>query len=146
MSDLVQRMQDVLQPTKSWEERIMDIPDALNDRDAVWKALEILQVRRVTVAFSGGNDEGGAEEVLLEFLDGTTRDVREGVHVLPAKDWHKAAAELADALELPVYDRFGSFNGEPCVEGTVTWDVATRKVTAAYDASYTEWYHEEEEL
>lgn len=36
--------------------------------------------------------------------------------------------ELCDALEAPVWDRFGSFAGQPPIAGTVTWTSADRRV------------------
>jgi len=39
--------------------------------------------------------------------------------------------ELAYALEAPVWDRFGQFNGHPLVRGTVTWLLADRVVLIA---------------
>jgi hypothetical protein len=40
-------------------------------------------------------------------------------------------AELAYALEGPVWDRFGGFAGQPAVSGTVRWTVPNRLVVIA---------------
>ena len=40
-----------------------------------------------------------------------------------------AREELAFAVAAPVWDRFGSFAGQPRVMGTVRWDTASRAVS-----------------
>jgi hypothetical protein len=36
--------------------------------------------------------------------------------------------ELCYALEAPIWDRFGSFAGQPLIVGTVIWTAANRRV------------------
>lgn len=85
---------------------------------------------RAVVHFSGGNDEGGADDVTL--FKGEEK-------VAELQEWHfpergdgkpahgeKSNDDLVHALVAPVYAQYGSFAGEFSVYGTVTWDTATK--------------------
>lgn len=120
------------------------------------QTLRNLDVAKVKVHFSGGNDEGGADGV--DFFDAagekvtglpegnayaerdwdsTTRTYGPATWTVyvgptwkdrrPATDEEVAATRLHEILASPIYSEYGTFAGEFYVEGTCTWDVATGK-------------------
>lgn len=95
---------------------------------------------RAVVHFSGGNDEGRADSTRLYAGDAW-------VSFNPSRAYDRwdplqnrfIALErtpdqhLAEGLEAPIYQEYGTFAGEFYVSGTVTWDVATRTVDLEAD-------------
>ena len=73
-------------------------------RDHVWAELERRGATIATVPFSGRAGRGGTVE-----------------------RW-SGHDELCYALEAPIWDRFGSFAGQPLIVGTVIWTTADRRV------------------
>lgn len=131
-------------------------------------ALREAGVVKVSIHFSGGNDEGGADD--FEFLDAEGNKVTmPSSHAYSTQKWNsetktygptewrvhertetgyadRAAtdeevkvAKIAATLEHPIYDRWGSFAGEFYVDGTLTWDVATGKHTLEGQESHEVW-------
>jgi hypothetical protein len=96
-------------------------PDAPLAPDAVFAALERDGVQQAVVSFSGGNDEGGADEIT--FLRGG------GEPATNELMWTDGREDFAEALSAPIYDQIGTFAGAFIVHGTVTWDVAARRIT-----------------
>jgi hypothetical protein len=75
------------------------------------------------VPFSGRAGRGGSTDtILLRRLDG---DVLVDVERWTGRD------ELCYALAAPIWDRFGSFAGQPLIAGTVKWTTADRRVVIA---------------
>lgn len=118
--------------------------DVTTDKDKTLALLRERGIVKVEVHFSGGNDEGGADDVTATLKDGTQTRLNPGnAHQdWNSKEWvvgaydetHKyatrpatpgevAEATLSELLEAPVYDTYDSFAGEFYVDGTVTWDV-----------------------
>jgi hypothetical protein len=79
--------------------------------------------RRATIAtvpFSSRAGRGGhIERIVLSRADGNG--------LVDVERWI-SRAELCHALEAPVWDRFGSFVGQPQISGTVTWTASERRV------------------
>jgi len=100
-------------------------------RDEAWAELARRGATRVVVEFSGGNDEGGPESIVLygPDLDDPSKLVSIGTVEESFGDAEDADELLADALSKPIYDAYGSFAGEFSVDGKVTWDAPTRTVT-----------------
>lgn len=123
------------------------------DRNRALGALRSRNIVKVVVHFSGGNDEGGADEITGTTADGQTVNLKgsnahrgskfnsvtrqwedtgwvvyDQTGERPATPDEIASSDLSDILESPVYDEYGSFAGEFYVSGTVTWDVATGRV------------------
>jgi hypothetical protein len=119
-------------------------------------------ITKAVVAFSGGNDEGGADSVTGHKADGSRVSlmnvafqnwsgaqmdgwvVRAGTEddrwaVRPATPEEIDDAELADLLEQPVYEEYHTFAGEFEVQGEVIWDVAAATVVMTREESYTSW-------
>ena len=92
-------------------------------RDEVWDALEQRAARSASVAFSGRAGAGGEiGTIVLRGLDGRSVEISHS-------EWRDV--ELACALEAPVWDRFGSFVGQPRITATVTWTTADRTLMLA---------------
>jgi hypothetical protein len=99
--------------------------------ESVWQELEARGATVAAVAFSGPAGRGGrADRIVLSRLDRdelvdverwTRRDE-------PGRELDRLAAALCYALEAPIWDRFGSFAGQPLVAGTVIWTAADRRV------------------
>ena len=92
-------------------------------RDDVWAELERRGATMATVPFSGRAGLGGTVGTITLSRFG-------GGEVVDVERW-SGRDELAYALEAPVWDRFGQFNGHPRVRGTVTWLLADRLVLIA---------------
>jgi hypothetical protein len=105
-----------------WTEREVGAPpDAPPAPDAIFAELERDGVRQAVVSFSGGNDEGGADEIT--FLRGG------GEPATNELMWTDGREDFAEALSAPIYDQIGTFAGAFIVHGTVTWDVPARSIT-----------------
>ena len=92
-------------------------------REDVWAGLERRGATVATVPFSGRAGLGGTVgTITLSRVDGG--------ELVDAERW-SGRDELAYALEAPVWDRFGQFNGHPWVRGTVTWLPSDRLVLIA---------------
>lgn len=115
--------------------------------DEVFRVLTGRGVARVEVRFSGGNDEGGVDEITLFDAAGAECGTIEEPHWRhewddAAKAWVPAEPKPADydlvsTLCAPVYGRWGSFAGDFSVSGTLTWDAATKR--AYFEGSETEY-------
>jgi hypothetical protein len=92
----------------------------LLSRDAVWEELGRRGATLATVAFSGRAGQGGSV--------GTIRLRHGNGEGLGDVELPTERDELADALEGPVWDRYGSFTGHPPVRGTVIWTLADRAI------------------
>ena len=114
----------------------------------VFERLRKMGVVRAVVEFSGGNDEGGAEDIVL--YDAAGKRIGEVDGAPPGSRWdpeqkwfvevpttakRRAEADLAEALEAPVYEEFGTFAGDFSVGGRVTWDAQKRTVTMSGEES-----------
>lgn len=108
-------------------------------RDLVFATLAKKGVNRVEVEYNGGNDEGGVDQIILFDKDdkkiGEMQEYYGGHSVWDeeSKSYKPAAPpneeqRLSQALCAPVYDKYGSFAGEFYVNGTLTWDVAKKKI------------------
>lgn len=100
---------------------------------AVWDELERRGAAIAVVPFCGRAGRGGeiGTVVLSRSEDGE----------LVAFDRRTALDEVAQALAAPVWDRYGTFAGQPSIRGTVTWSVAARRIVIAGrhgDASFEE--------
>jgi len=92
-------------------------------RDDVWAELEHRGATVAVVPFSGRAGLGGkVGTIALSRVDGG--------ELVDVERWSRRD-QLAYALEAPVWDRFGQFNGHPRVRGTVTWLLCDRLVLIA---------------
>jgi hypothetical protein len=89
-------------------------------RDAVWAELERRGATIATVPFSGRAGRGGS-------VDRIALSPFQGNELFDVERW-SGRDELCHALEAPIWDRFGSFAGQPPIAGTVIWTSADRRV------------------
>ena len=88
--------------------------------EAVWRELEARGATIAIVPFSGRAGRGGRiDRIVLSRVDGND--------LIDVERW-TSRDELCHALEAPVWDRFGSFAGQPPIAGTVTWTSADSRV------------------
>ncbi|MGN6866951.1 MAG: zinc finger domain-containing protein [Solirubrobacteraceae bacterium] len=88
--------------------------------ESVWQELEARGATIAIVPFSGRARRGGrTERIVLSRLD---CDELVDVERRTGRD------QLCYALEAPIWDRFGSFAGQPLIVGTVIWTAADRRV------------------
>ena len=88
--------------------------------DAVFAELDRLGAVCATVPFGGRAGAGGhVGRVVLSRLEGAE---------LVESELGWSREELAAAIAAPVWDRFGSFAGQPRITGTVRWETAERRV------------------
>jgi hypothetical protein len=86
----------------------------------VWAELERRGAMTATVPFSGRAGRGGTvERIVLSRVQGD--------ELIDVERW-TGHDELCYALEAPIWDRFGSFAGQPLIVGTVIWTAADRLV------------------
>lgn len=142
-----------------------DEPTPAEVREVV-VTLSPLGVTKIEVEFSGGNDEGGVDD--LRYLDAegkpvdvprsnayertfyrNGRDVSEGWKVNEG-DWREQNlrdatpdevrwARVAKIVEAPIYARYYSFAGEFHVYGTLTWDVVAGTYAMHGQESHEVW-------
>lgn len=97
----------------------------MTQRDDILSQLATCQVETVVVEFSGGNDNGGPENLIFIFTNGKTQHVdpssKNAGDFLPAgvMDW---------LCDLPS-ERYGSFAGEYHVTGQVEVNVKKNTIT-----------------
>lgn len=89
-------------------------------RDGVWAELERRGAAIATVPFSGRVGRGGRiDRIVLSRVQGN--------ELVDVERW-TGRDELCYALEAPIWDRFGSFAGQPQFTGVVLWTTADRRV------------------
>jgi hypothetical protein len=88
--------------------------------ESIWQELETRGATIATVPFNGRAGRGGRTDTIV--LSRVERDELVDVEHWSGRD------ELCYALEAPVWDRFGSFAGQPRIVGTVIWTAADRRV------------------
>ena len=93
-------------------ERTADVAD-LSERKSIWQELETRGATIATVPFSGRAGRGGRTGRIV--LSRLGHDA-----LLDVERW-TVRNELRYALEAPIWDRFGSFAGQPPIAGTVIW-------------------------
>ena len=114
-------------------------------RDRAWamKKLREMQVREVAVNYSGGNDSGGVENIVVKYEDGTRPEISDQDFweepSIPSRynpETHKYEKEremtedewLREVLCQEVYNIYGGFAGECSVDGKIIWDVRENKI------------------
>lgn len=134
------------------------------------RGFEILRqkgIAKAVLTFSGGNDEGGVDEIRLIAVDEawnqtvTQLDPHWGEYTEYVWDAEKQQhvekpkppktpedvlnEELAEILCAPVEVEFGSWCGDFSAYGTLTWDVAEgtvrmdKEVQSGYDSHSSDW-------
>lgn len=91
---------------------------------------------RAEVRFSGGNDEGGADSIVLYNGETEVGDI--------VLSYAGPGDPFAEILQQPIDDHWGGFAGDYSVSGTLTWDVTNETASLVYEE--TEYVHHEEEV
>ncbi len=138
---------------------IKDSGNVAYTREEVFSILESMGVSKATVSFSGGHDEGGSDQIVLQKFEEKV-EIQE--HIFPYEvdeddnmlydeeeidlsgggtrtvrrprereltQEEKDEMKLAQALSAPVYDQYSSFAGEFSVSGDVVWEAEGRNVS-----------------
>ena len=80
--------------------------------------LEVFDISKITVSFSGGGDSGGVDEIQF-FYNNDKKNLEVENHI---------EDEFRDFLEEPIYDNYGSFAGDYSVDGELVYDVINKIV------------------
>jgi hypothetical protein len=108
-------------------------------RADVFNRIRALEAVQVKVEFNGGGDEGEIGRIIL--LDAHGQEIGELVETPASRYWsedfkscpitqaERDHDELINALQHPVWARYGGFTGEPFVEGAVVWDACDETVS-----------------
>lgn len=125
------------------------------DRHKIFSTLKARNIVKVEVHYSGGDDEGGVNQIDLIDTAGKVEHMEEYYDGYSkwndaTQRWEEPAPPteeqlLSKSLCRPVYDRYGSFAGEFYVNGSVVWDVVAGTVKDSgveeqrHDEDYTEY-------
>lgn len=97
-----------------------------SDKDSGFALVAQRGAAKAEVRFSGGNDEGGVDEI--RFLNAADEVIS------VENDWNEFEYPGALApLCRPVEEQYMGFSGEFYVWGEVVWDLAARTVTMSGD-------------
>ncbi len=88
--------------------------------EVIWRALERIAASVALVRFTAASGRTATAEIVATAVDGTE-----------LRRWRPGESELADALAAPVWARYGTFQRQPPVTGTLRYDVAERSITLA---------------
>lgn len=115
--------------------------DRYISRSEVFRRLGELGADQGIVEFSGGNDEGAPDSIVLRRGGEAIRELISWPE--PPHSCTAAEAQLIDALTAPVYEIYGTFAGDFDVTGEVIWDVPARTVQMIRDER-SEYEHSED--
>lgn len=114
------------------------------DKTYVLDELRKRGASKALVSFSGGNDEGGVDNITLSLKLANGTETEQELEVWGSKgtDDEKLVSELSAA----VYDRYYSFAGEFYVNGDVVVDVEEGTVTMSTSEEVPTWENNTYEL
>jgi hypothetical protein len=135
----------------------MGLLDPKLDKKRTFELLRKKGAAQAVLRFYGGHDEGSVQEITLTLENGDSADLptwycggygleknKQGeFDYVPLSVPANEDEELADLLEGPINEAFGSWGGVATTEGTLTWDVASGEAKMSY--SHEEWAEHEEE-
>jgi len=136
---------------EEYTEKVLPFDAKRNKREAM-KALEKMGATSALISYSGGNDEGGVDLVVVrtpkgeQILEERYRSYtyRNGsTYRKPFPPDIKEEGELVELLSAPIYDQWGSFAGEFSTYGTITFIVETD--TVEWTNGYEERTYDETE-
>jgi hypothetical protein len=136
----------------------MGLLDPKLDKPRTFELLKKKGAVKAVLAFAGGHDEGQVEKIVLTLESGEEtefdtwycggygmeKDAAGTYQYVPTNTPANEDEELADLLEGPINERYGSWGGAPSTEGILTWDVA--EGTVKLEVSQETWEDSEEEL
>lgn len=94
------------------------------DVERVWEFMRSNNIAKIEVSFSGGNDEGGADETVCydDYKQVVSCDI---------------PGDLEEILEEPIYDEYGGFGGSFDVSGVCAWNL--KKNSVKLKGNQTDW-------
>ncbi len=124
----------------------MGLLDPKIDKQRTFELLKKKGAIKADLLFQGGHDEGSVETITLTLssgeeveLDtwycggyGMEKDEDGGYRYVPLSEPANEDEELADLLEGPINEEFGSWGSVPSTYGHLIWDVFTGKVEMHY--------------
>jgi hypothetical protein len=127
------------------------------NRKWVFEKLKEKNITKVEVRYSGGHDSGGIESIIATLNDESFIDFDESIvpgtiyNVESKKFVHPEMTDeqrLVYLITKPVYDNYYSFNGEPYVDGILTWDVVNHTISdyGTEEVTQSDEYERELEL
>jgi len=129
------------------------------DKARVFELLRKKSATQAVLEFSGGNDEGGVNSIVLTIAlangETTEQDLEiwycGGYRVLGIgqyermSEWENEDQELSELLQGPVDEKYGTWAGDFSAYGTLVYDVETETVTmneevqSGYESSSETW-------
>ena len=126
-----------------------------NDKNKIFDMITKMGFIGGTVIFTGGNDEGGVESIMLRTND-SEKELKESegartIYDQQLKKYRKLGDEteediLYELMSKPVYDEYGSFAGEFYVSGEIYFDCEKRTVLMTGNETIEEYISIDEEL
>lgn len=133
--------------------------EELEYAERVLALLRELGAVRAVAAFSGGNDQGGIDSLILTLADGGERQIEfqyDRQWVYDGTSWQTRMVALTpeqlannalwELMDQPIDGRYGSFAGNYSVEGEVVADVEEGTVVIKGEEEVREYESFEEEL
>lgn len=126
----------------------MGILDPKLDKERTFELLRKKGALKAILTFEGGHDEGSVQSIRLitgendEGEDfptwycngyGMEDDGKGGYRYVPMSEPANEDEELADLLEGPINETFGSWGGQESTVGTLTWDVEAETCHMHYE-------------
>lgn len=93
------------------------------NKELIFSELTAKNINSVHIGFSGGNDEGGADDMVIRRNNGDEEKSdfwRNLSTIIPS--------DIVEKLTEPIYDKWGGFAGDFQVYGTLIWDVEKKDV------------------
>lgn len=95
---------------------------------------------KAVVYYSGGNDEGGVDRIVILKGDKMVCRLQESCFENPSSE-----DRFLNRLTAPVYDRYDDFAGEFYVDGEVVWDINSKTCKNEANERAMEEYDMDEE-
>ena len=124
----------------------MGLLDPKLDKERTFELLRKKGATKAVLTFEGGHDEGSVQMIEMTKKDGEVEDLptyycggygysEEAGAWVPMGKPANEDEELADLLEGPINEAFGSWGGVESTVGNLTWDVGTETCKMHYEQS-----------
>ena len=135
----------------------MGLLDPKINKERTFELLRKKGAIKAELAFEGGHDQGAVETIMLTLETGEQVELPtwycggygwdpDKNNYLPLSKPKNEDQELADLLEGPINEAFGSWGDVPSTEGVLVWDVFTGKAELKYSQERYQTYTEEVSL
>ena len=137
----------------------MGLMDPKLNKDRTFELLRKKGAVEAILEFEGGHDEGSVQSIALTLKSGEVvglptwycggyriGDKQEdgSYEYIPLSTPANEDEELADLLEGPINNTFGAWGGQPSTNGTLIWDVKSKKAKLAFTQEEVDWRDYEE--